>query len=377
MLRVLTGAIETVLLVLAGYNLVVALFGWRDSTAVPVSGRTQRFRVVVPAHDEERVIGALLSDLLAQDYPAALVRTVVAADRCTDGTVEVAGRAGATLVERTEGPDGKGALLAWYLHRHPLDADEALVVLDADNRVPSDLLGRFADEITAGRRILQAYLDVANPDASVVATASALSYWASNRMVQQARRNLGWPADLGGTGMCFAPGVLDEVGGFGDALTEDQELGVRLFLAGIPVVWLHDLRIRDEKPAGAAVAVRQRSRWASGRRSVSKKYTGALLRRGTPAGWDLALRLVQPSRMGVALASLGMAGLAALGVPLLGWGFWLGAAAIQVLAPIPFLIKDGVPGRYLWKYPALVVLPLLKVPARLRRQEGWYHTPHG
>ena len=64
-------------------------------------------------------------------------------------------------------------------------------------------------------------------------------------------------------------------------------------------------------------------------------------------------------------------------MPLLGWRFWLGAAAVQVLAPIPFLIKDGVPGRYLWKYPVLVVLPLLKIPARLIRQRGWYHTPHG
>jgi len=35
-----------------------------------------------------------------------------------------------------------------------------------------------------------------------------------------------------------------------------------------------------------------------------------------------------------------------------------------------------VPGRYLIRYPVLVLLPLLKVPARLIRQRGWYHTPH-
>jgi hypothetical protein len=51
-------------------------------------------------------------------------------------------------------------------------------------------------------------------------------------------------------------------------------------------------------------------------------------------------------------------------------------AAVQFLAPIPFLVREGVPARYLLRYPVLALLPLLKVPARFIRQRGWYHTPH-
>lgn len=374
MLRGLLAVAEVLLLALIGWNLGTALAGWKNQTPAPPGSRTRRFRVVIPAHNEERVIDGLLADLAAQTYPH--VSVWVLADRCTDSTVQVARDAGVEVAERTEGPDGKGAALSWYLERYQLDPDEALVILDADNRVPADLLVRFSDEIDGGHQVLQAYLDVSNPNASPVATASALSYWASNRMVQLARTNLGWTADLGGTGMCLTVDAIEAVGGFGTSLVEDQEMGVRLFAAGIPVRWLHDVRIRDEKPTSSAVAVRQRSRWAAGRGDVASAWVGELLAMRSVAAWDLALRLRQPSRMGVALVSAGLAVGGVVGLPV-SVGLWTTVAAVQVLAPIPFLARDGVPARYLVRYPVLILLPILKIPARLLRQRGWYHTPHG
>ena len=62
--------------------------------------------------------------------------------------------------------------------------------------------------------------------------------------------------------MCITEAALAAAGGFGDSLVEDQELGVRLFLSGHRVRWLHDVRIADEKPVAVEVAIRQRSRWA-------------------------------------------------------------------------------------------------------------------
>lgn len=376
MIRVLLRPIELVLLGLIGYNLVVALFGWRNREATqPAVEPVRRFRVVVPAHDEARVIGSLLGDL-AEASRRMPSEVVVLADHCSDDTAQIASNVGVTVVERTEGDGGKGAALRWYLDAAPLAEDEALVVLDADNRVPGDLLERFNDELAAGHTVLQAYLGVSNPDASPLATASALSYWASNRMVQLARRNLGWTADLGGTGMCITSEALASVGGFGTSFAEDQELGVKLFEGGHPVTWLHDVRILDEKPTDAGVAVRQRSRWAKGRSQVAREHVPGLVRIATPAALDLAVRLVQPSRMGVAVLSAALAGASALGLPTLGFGVWSLATAIQVTAPIGFLWREGVAPRHLAKYPVLTVLPLLKLPARLIRQRGWYHTPH-
>lgn len=376
MVRVPLLVFEIALLALIAYNLTTALAGWRNQIPAPVGERRRRFRVVVPAHDEATVVGSLLGDLAVQSYPTDLTRVVALADRCTDHTADIARAAGVEVAERSDGRDGKGAALAWYLHQDPLAPDEALVVLDADNRIPPDLLARFSDELDQGHSVLQAYLDVANPDASLVATASALSYWASNRMVQLARTNLGWTADLGGTGMCLTAGALADAGGFGPSLVEDQDLGVRLFEAGHRVRWVHDVRIRDEKPAAAGVAVRQRSRWAAGRRQVARHHAPRLVAKGGLSSIDLAVRLVQPSRMGVAVASAGLALLSAVGVPLLSAWAWGAVALVQLLAPVPFLARDGVERRYVIRYPVLVLLPLLKLPARFLRQQGWYHTPH-
>jgi hypothetical protein len=303
------------------------------------------------------------------------------ADRCTDDTAGVARRAGASVAERLDGPTGKGAALAWYLDQHPLEADESLVVFDADNRVGAYVLGRIADELDAGHQVVQCYLDVVNPDESLLAEASALSYWAGNRMVQLARSNLGWSADLGGTGMALTAGLLERVGGFGDSLTEDQELGARIVLAGERVEWLHDVKVRDEKPATVSVTVRQRARWMSGKRGARQRHLGDLIRSGKAAALDQALRLVQPSRTFVALVSGVLTIVSAISGAgwLLPWQVWGGATALQVLEPIPFLARDGVPARRLVRYPLLVILAALWVPIRIlsRKTSDWYHTPHG
>ncbi len=383
MLRALSIAAQLVVLAFVLYTLVTSLWGLPSQEPAPRGGRKRRFRVVVPAHNEEAVIGNVLGDLKAQRYPTDLARIVVLADRCTDRTVDLAsGRA--EVVERQDGPDGKGALLAWYLAREPLEADEAIVILDADNRVDDDLLARFADELDRGHQALQAYLDVANPDASALASASALSYWASNRMVQLARDRLGWGAELGGTGMCLTAAALEQAGGFEPSDTEDQALTARLLLAGIRVHWLHDVRVSDEKPETFGVMVRQRTRWAGGKRLVGRSATRSLLglslKEGSMAPFDLAVRINQPSRSMVAAVS-GVLTIVAAVWPsryLLPWWIWAIATVLQVGAPMVFLARDEVPARYRWRYPYLAVFAALSPIARLlsRRPTKWYHTPH-
>ena len=275
MLRLLALSAQATLILMAGYNAVTALWGWQNRIPAPAGPRTRKLRVVIPAHNEESVIGGILADIATSEYP--FHETWVLADRCTDSTVEIAHMAGAQTAERLTGPDGKGPALAWYLGRYPLSADETLVVFDADNRVPPNALNRIADEIDAGHSVIQCYLDVANPDESLIAEASALSYWAGNRMVQLARSNLGWSADLGGTGMALTAEALTDVGGFGSSLTEDQELAARLVLSGRRVEWLHDVRVRDQKPESVEIAVRQRARWMAGKRAAARKHFRPLL----------------------------------------------------------------------------------------------------
>lgn len=381
MLRLLVTIPQVLIASLAGYNAIVSLWGWRNRPAAPTA-EPAKVRVVVPAHNEAGVIANLMQDLSTQTHPAEATDVVVIADRCTDGTTTAA--APARVVERSSGAEGKGAALAWYLDREPLDRDEVLVVIDADNRVPGNLLKRISDEVAAGHDVVQTYLDTTNPEESQIAMSYAMSYWAGNRMVQLARSNLGWSADLGGTGMAFTGDALSSVGGFGDGLTEDQELGARLALAGRTVEWLHDVRIYDEKPTGAVGAVRQRARWMAGKRQVARKYLGALWRRSAEERsgrlFDVGLRLVQPGRSFVALLSgvLTVASFATRSKFLFPWPIWGAITAVQLLEPIPFLARDGVPAKHLVRYPLLALLAVLWIPIRVVSSiaRGWGHTSH-
>src|SRR5690606_226067 len=68
---------------------------------LPVPDRTPAFVVVVPAHNEERLITRCVRSLqrAAKRYPGQ-VEVLVVADNCTDATAADARTAGATVLER-------------------------------------------------------------------------------------------------------------------------------------------------------------------------------------------------------------------------------------------------------------------------------------
>ena len=110
-------------------------------SAVELAAVTRlRCTVLVPAHDEEAVLGATLDSLADQVRPPD--RVLVVADNCTDATVEVARGRGVDVVETVGNLDKKAGALNQQLARLLPTADVADVVLvmDADSTINSDFL---------------------------------------------------------------------------------------------------------------------------------------------------------------------------------------------------------------------------------------------
>ena len=383
MLRVLITLGQVLVVAPAAYSSVIALWGLRTPPERPTTPDGRRVRAIVAAHDEAVVVGGVASDLAGQDYRKDLLSPIVVADRCTDDTVAVAGEF-VDVAERRSGSGGKGAAIAWYLDRHPLTEDEVVIILDADNRIGSDYVRRVVSEVEAGSDVVQTYLDVANPDGSVLATAGALTYWASNRMVQLARSNIGWSCDLGGTGMAFTAGALEDAGGFTDDLTDDLALNIRLNLAGYRAKWLHHARVYDEKPTDARSTITQRARWVRGKRDVQRAFGATLIKEAITtrqgALFDLAFRLYNPGRSFIALSIGGLAVVSAVfpGVGLWPWWVLGSIAGAAVLLPMVFLVVEGVPVRYIVRYPFVTVIAVMWLPIRVasRLVTGWQRTRH-
>src|SRR4051812_19941885 len=83
----------------AGYYAAhTAVGGWRRTRTPPSATRRHMFAVLIPAHDEERLLSRCLRSIPRTDR----VSVVVVADNCTDRTASVAEAAGVTVVVRND-----------------------------------------------------------------------------------------------------------------------------------------------------------------------------------------------------------------------------------------------------------------------------------
>lgn len=379
--------IVTTVAVLSAIPIVVflswSLFAWRVPPRSPRGPARRRVVAVVPAHDEEHVIGRLLDDLVAQTYPSGRFEMHVIADRCTDGTAAIALKA-AALHERTAGPGTKGAAIAWFLDRVDIGDDDLVVVLDADNRVGPDFVHGLVDAVDAGAPAVQAYIEPSNPDASPVALAGAISTWLSNRLIDLPRGNLGVSCGIAGTGFALVGPLIEEMRIDAGSTIEDQDLSDRLAIRGERVQWLHRVRVLDEKPATFVVLANQRARWAEGERG--RRGAALSMLASGPGHWSLTridrmLRVLLPGRIVSATVLIGTGVIGAIWPAALAFSpLWIvGLIGMVSIVSIAALVAEGAGVRRIIRIPLLFLFAVSWIPERVigRRQGGWYHTPHG
>jgi cellulose synthase/poly-beta-1,6-N-acetylglucosamine synthase-like glycosyltransferase len=272
--------LQIVLALIGGYQLLLTFFGWRRPARKPRQKPQKSFAVLVAAHNEEQVVGALLENLKRLDYPKELYDVFVICDNCTDRTADIARSHGVYAMERRNlSLRGKGYAIEWMLKelwKRPRQYD-AVVMFDADNLVSPDYLQHMNDELCAGSRVIQAYLDTKNPNDSWVTAAYAITYWYCNRLWQLPRTNLKMANFLGGTGMCFEASLLKEMGWGATSLVEDLEFTMRCVQRGINPVFNYDAKVYDEKPLTFKASARQRLRWMQGHFDVARRYFFPLL----------------------------------------------------------------------------------------------------
>lgn len=353
----------------------------------PPGGQALRFDVLVPAHDEETVIGRTVASLRKLDWPADQYRIVVIADNCTDRTAAVARECGATVLERhDQDRRGKGYALQFGMAQSAAHGfADALVVIDADTVTTPNLLSAFASRIADGAAAMQANYGVLNPDDSWRTRTITIAYGAFHAVRSRARERLGVSSGLRGNGMGFTRELLAMHPFTLQSMAEDLEYGVVLGLNGVRVRYVDEAEANAELLPSAAGSDTQRHRWEGGRFAIARAYTGRLLARALkPRGslaLDLALDLLTPPLGYIGLQIILVAILAALAgiwLPALWAWLWVCAAMILVLVahilrgwqlcplgPGALLDLARAPFFVLWKLWALF---------RHRRSNAWIKT---
>ncbi|MEF2966954.1 glycosyltransferase family 2 protein [Paenibacillus sp. M1] len=283
MMDVVLVSLQVVLAVIGVYQFVLSLFGLFKKKKKASFAPTKSFAVLVAAHNEEKVVGALMENLKQLNYPKELYDVFVICDNCTDGTADIVRSHGMNACVRTnQNLRGKGYAIEWMLKqlwKMPRQYD-AVVMFDADNLAHPDFLREMNNDLCSGARVIQGYIDTKNPEDSWITAAYGISYWYCNRLWQLSRHNLNMANYLGGTGMCFETELLKEIGWGATSLVEDLEFTMRCTERGIYPVFNYDAKLFDEKPLTFKASARQRLRWMQGHFTVARRYFFPLLWQG-------------------------------------------------------------------------------------------------
>ncbi|MDG4648924.1 glycosyltransferase family 2 protein [Roseibacterium sp. SDUM158017] len=339
-------------------QLVLTIAFWFTTPRPPVDWVEEdapRVAILIPAHNEERVIDGCLEAMRRIDYPADRTRIVVINDRSRDATGAIAERHAAEdarieVIHRTDDMQpGKPAALAGTIAALS-DTCDAFIFFDADY-VPSPRLVRhlvapFRDPAvgaTMGRVVPY------NTDANLLTKLIDLERRGGYVIDQEMRHRLGFLPQFGGTCGAVRASSLAAVGGWNTTvLAEDTDLTYRLFIAGYRVEYLLGAACYEESPEDWRVRFRQVRRWAYGHNDCLFRYFLPVLRASHHSIWarlDAAVVLLFYIVPVLSLVSLVILILSpALGVisaaPLVAVVSFFGYSAIGNFAPY-FQIAGG------------------------------------
>lgn len=241
--------------------------------------KMNKYAVLIPARNEEKVIPHLIASIKGQTYPSELIDIFVIADNCTDNTAQVALDAGAFHVYQRENKEliGKGYALDYTLAKiredYPDNDYEGYFVFDADNLLDERYIEEMNTMFSNGHRIITSYRNTKNYGTSWVSAGCSLWYLRESRFLNHPRTLLNTSCAISGTGFLVHRDVLEKVGGWKFfLLTEDIEFTLHHVLEGECIAYCDKAVLYDEQPVKFSQSWRQRMRWTKGSMQVTRKY---------------------------------------------------------------------------------------------------------
>ncbi len=238
--------------------------------------------ILIPCHNEDRVVGPLLDRLVATTYPKERLEIVPIDDASTDATgdmLEEYARKHPFIrpLHRPDGGNGKAAALNAGLKASKGDV---ILTFDADYLPQYDIVEKlvapFVDPEVGG---VQGRVTVYNEDESFVSKLVTLERIGGYRIDQVARDRFGLIPQYGGTVGGFRRDLLEAFGGWDEAmLAEDTDLTAKTVLHGYKVRYVLEAESYEEAVTTWRAYWRQRYRWAKGHMQCAFRYTRSAFR---------------------------------------------------------------------------------------------------
>jgi len=234
--------------------------------------------VLIPARNEEKVIGRILKRMSELTYPKEKMQVIVIDDASKDRTSQIAEKFSEKhnyikVIHRgpLEGGRGKASAINEGL-KHA--KGEVIICFDADYYPQIDMIEKLVSHMSDPKvAAVQGRIVVINEPENLITKLVSLERVGGYCIGQRAREKLGLIPQFGGTAGGFKRKIVEKLGGLSeDTLAEDTDLTFKLFLAGYRVCYVNESESYEEAVNSFNSYWRQRSRWAIGHMQCALKH---------------------------------------------------------------------------------------------------------
>ena len=269
------------------YQFVFSVFGYinfiksmKEKKAVD----TQSFdfptcTILIPAHNEEVVIGNTIEAMLKLQYPKDKLTIMVINDGSKDRTKEIIESYAArdprvVLYNVPEGQGGKGKSRALNLGVKQVQS-EVIAIYDADNTPDPMALHYLVASLITNKELgaVIGKFRTVNKNTNMLTRFINIETLSFQSMLQAGRWELHNIATLPGTNLVLWKWLIDELEGWDEeALTEDSELSIRIYELGYKIKFCPYALTYEQEPETWKVWIGQRVRWVRGNNYVLAKF---------------------------------------------------------------------------------------------------------
>lgn len=229
--------------------------------------------ILVPAHNEQKVIKNTVVALLNLDYPPDKYEIIVVNDNSSDGTRDILAEIqnlnpGRNLTvintDQTNGGKGKSNALNIGFSR---SRGSLIAVYDADNTPQSTALRYLVNTIAADSSLgaVIGKFRTRNRDANLLTRFINIETLTFQWMAQAGRWKLFKLCTIPGTNFVVRREILEKIGGWDvKAIAEDTEISFRIYRMGYKIRYMPQSVTWEQEPQTIPVWIKQRTRWATG-----------------------------------------------------------------------------------------------------------------
>ena len=258
-----------VILIVAGY----VYYYKSEHYKFPKMSAYPMVSVLVPAHNEEKVIARTLESLLQFNYPADSYEIIVINDNSDDNSAEILNgikqnypNRMVTIINTDNISGGKGKSNALNIGLQYCRG-RFVVIYDADNTPEKDALRYLVAEISSNEKLgaVIGKFRTRNRNANWLTRFINIETIAFQWMAQAGRWQLFNLCTIPGTNFIIRKSILDSIGGWDiHALAEDTEISFQIYRKGYMIKFLPQAVTWEQEPQTLKVWFQQRTRWVKG-----------------------------------------------------------------------------------------------------------------